>query len=62
MKYVRNWHLVPGKEMGVRGGHEKFVQLRTGRGGVTPHLYVHNCIISFHAFGTFLFYSIFFYS
>ena len=34
------------------GGHPKCIQLRTGRGGVTPFEYVRTYTISFHVFGS----------
>ena len=35
---------------GDGGGHPKCLQVRTGGGGVTPHLYVRSYTVSFHVF------------
>ena len=42
------------------GGHPKWVQLRTGGGGLTPHVYVRTYTISFHVLVGFLSYSVLF--
>ena len=42
------------------GGHPKCVQLRTGAGNLTPHVYVRTYITSFHVLAAFLSYSVLF--
>ena len=44
IKYVHNWR--------GDGGSSEVLQLRTGGGSVTPHVYVRTCTISFHVFGS----------
>ena len=46
---------------GMGEGHPKCVQLRTGGGGVAPHVHVRTCSISFHLLAAFLSFNVLFY-